>query len=77
MRLAMEVERGSLWIGPKTNGTVLMGYTRERVTVPEVQISGEQDLVAIVAVNAAVRLPAHQLFQGDFFGVLGSSAGFT
>src|ERR1043166_7585133 len=63
MRLAMDVERGSLWIGAETNRAVLMGHARERDTIPEEQISGEQALVAIMTVHVAPRLLAHQPFQ--------------
>ena len=62
MRFAMGVECGRFWIGAETNRAVLMSHTRERDAVSEEQISGEETLVAIMAMNTALRLPAHQLF---------------
>ena len=63
MRLAVNVQRGSLGIDTKANGAILVSDSCKWDTVSEEQVSRKQSLVAIMSVNVTLGLLAHQLFQ--------------
>src|SRR5215469_569295 len=60
---AMYVERGSFWIAPEPNGSVLVRYAGQRNPVADIQVAPEQSLMTRRPVNRARRLLFHQLFQ--------------
>src|SRR6266478_3331848 len=63
MRFAIAVQSGSLWVVSKPDGAVLVRDTRQGNSLSHEKIAREQALMAIVAVNVALGLFQHQLFQ--------------
>src|SRR5690348_4772736 len=63
---AVDVESGRFGIMTKTDGSVLVSDTRKRDAIPKEEVPGEQPLVAVVTVNAALGLLFHEVFElGD------------
>ena len=61
--LAVAVEDRRSWVVAESNSAVLVSDAGERDLLAEVKVSGEQSLVALAAVDVAITLAAHQLFE--------------
>src|SRR5437868_8157118 len=63
MRLALGVERGSFWVGAKTDRAILVSDSRERYAYARVKAPRKKPFVTFMTVHAALALRCHQALE--------------